>query len=168
MLLHSYALSWFWANQYLLSPYCHILIREATNTNFILFDLTPPELELMIYCTYGEHTKKKHYTTVSPFIVLTISFVFVFLQDFLWLNDLLILAAHQQTDWFTDTFIIVFFPGFSLTDWFTDTGYTPAESLSGDTLQDLVETLDFYNFLDMEQCMMSADWNISKFQEYFV
>ena len=73
-----------------------------------------------------------------------------------------------MTDWFTDTFVIVFFPGFSLTGWFTDTGYTPAGSLSGDTLQDLVETLDFYNFLDMQQCMMSADWNISKFQEYFV
>jgi len=38
---------------------------EAANTNFIVFGLNRPEIELMIYSTRGEHVK--HYTTaVKP------------------------------------------------------------------------------------------------------
>ena len=38
-----------------------MLRGEATNTNFMVFDLTGSRLELMIYHTRGEHAK--HYTT---------------------------------------------------------------------------------------------------------
>jgi hypothetical protein len=38
-----------------------VLIGEATNTNFIVFDLTRPGLEPTINRTRGEHAK--HYTT---------------------------------------------------------------------------------------------------------
>jgi hypothetical protein len=34
---------------------------EATNTNFVVFDLTREEFELTIYRTRGEHAN--HYTT---------------------------------------------------------------------------------------------------------
>ena len=36
-----------------LSSYCWVLSREATNTNFIVFGLTWPVLEPMIYSTRG-------------------------------------------------------------------------------------------------------------------
>jgi hypothetical protein len=38
-----------------------VLIGEATNTNFIVFGLTRPGLEPMIYSTRGEHAN--HYAT---------------------------------------------------------------------------------------------------------
>jgi hypothetical protein len=38
-----------------------VLSGEATNTNFIVFGLTQPGLEPMIYHTRGEHAN--HYTT---------------------------------------------------------------------------------------------------------
>jgi hypothetical protein len=38
-----------------------VLSGEATNTNLIVFGLTRPGLEFMIYRTRGEHTN--HYTT---------------------------------------------------------------------------------------------------------
>ena len=38
-----------------------MLRGEATNTNFMVFDLTGSRLELMIYHTRDEHAK--HYTT---------------------------------------------------------------------------------------------------------
>jgi hypothetical protein len=41
-------------------PYCCILSGEATNTNFIVFDLTQLGLEPMIYRTRGKHAN--HYT----------------------------------------------------------------------------------------------------------
>ncbi|CAC5374575.1 unnamed protein product [Mytilus coruscus] len=51
---------------------------------------------------------------------------------------------------------------FSLTNWFTDTGYPPSVSLSGDVQQDLMETLDIFNFLNSPyQCQMSGGWNDS-------
>ncbi|CAG2190134.1 unnamed protein product [Mytilus edulis] len=52
---------------------------------------------------------------------------------------------------------------FSLANWFTDTGYPPSVSLSGDAQQDLMETLDIFNFLNSPyQCQMSGGWNDSK------
>ena len=44
-----------------LSPYCYVLSREATNTNFIAFGLTRSMPEPTIYHTGGYHTN--HYTT---------------------------------------------------------------------------------------------------------
>jgi hypothetical protein len=38
-----------------------MLSGEATNTNFIVFGLTRPELKPTIYCTRGEHAN--HYIT---------------------------------------------------------------------------------------------------------
>jgi hypothetical protein len=38
-----------------------MLSGEATNTNFIVFGLTLPGLESIIYCTPGKHAS--HYTT---------------------------------------------------------------------------------------------------------
>ena len=46
-----------------LSPLWCVLSNEATNTNFIVFDLTRPGLEPMIYHTQGEHGN--HYYTVA-------------------------------------------------------------------------------------------------------
>jgi hypothetical protein len=43
-----------------------MLSGEATNTNFIVFGLTRPELKPMIYHTQGEHAN--HYTTDEPTI----------------------------------------------------------------------------------------------------
>ena len=40
---------------------CCVLNGEATNTNFIVFDLTPSGLEFTNYHTLGEHAN--HYTT---------------------------------------------------------------------------------------------------------
>ena len=56
MLLHSDTLSWFRANQSLLFLVNTACLRgEATNTNFIVFGLTLPGFEQMIYCTRGEN-----------------------------------------------------------------------------------------------------------------
>jgi hypothetical protein len=44
-----------------LSPYCCVLSREATNTNFIVIGLTRSRLKPTIYLTPGKHTN--HYTT---------------------------------------------------------------------------------------------------------
>ena len=44
-----------------LSPYWCVLSREATNTNFIVFCLTRPGLESMIYRTWDKHAN--HYAT---------------------------------------------------------------------------------------------------------
>ena len=44
-----------------LSPECCMLSGEATNTNFIVFDLTRPVFEPTIYRTRGEHAN--HYAT---------------------------------------------------------------------------------------------------------
>jgi hypothetical protein len=44
-----------------LIPYCCMLSREATNTNFIVFSLTQSELEPMIYHSRGVHAN--HFTT---------------------------------------------------------------------------------------------------------
>ena len=44
-----------------LSPYRCVLSREATNTNFIVFDLTRSGFEPTIYHTRGEHAND--YTT---------------------------------------------------------------------------------------------------------
>jgi hypothetical protein len=44
-----------------LSPKSYMFSGEATNTNFIVFGLTRPGLEPMIYHTRGEHAN--HYTT---------------------------------------------------------------------------------------------------------
>jgi hypothetical protein len=38
-----------------------VLSGEATNTNLLIFGLTPPALEPTIYCTRGEHVN--HYVT---------------------------------------------------------------------------------------------------------
>ena len=62
MSLHSDTLFSFRANQsllFLLNGAC--LAEEATNTNFAVFDLTQPGLELTIYRTPGEHAN--HYAT---------------------------------------------------------------------------------------------------------
>jgi hypothetical protein len=44
-----------------LSPYCCMLSGEATNINFIVFDLTKPGLKPTIYRIRGEHAS--HHTT---------------------------------------------------------------------------------------------------------
>jgi len=44
-----------------LTPKCSVLSGEATNTNFIVFGLTRPELKPTIYRTWDKHTN--HYTT---------------------------------------------------------------------------------------------------------
>ena len=51
-----------------LSPSCCVLSGEATNTNFIVFDLIRSGLEPTIYPTWGEHTN--HYTTVWNYVLL--------------------------------------------------------------------------------------------------
>ena len=51
-----------------LSPYCCVLRGEATNTNFIVFGLTPPGLESTIYRTRGEHAN--HYATDAVNMIL--------------------------------------------------------------------------------------------------
>jgi hypothetical protein len=63
MTLHTNTLSWFWANQSLLSLLKAACLEEklATNTNFIVFGLTWSGLEPTIYRTRDEHTN--HYTT---------------------------------------------------------------------------------------------------------
>ena len=48
-----------------LPVFAFLLSREATNTNFIVFDLTRPGLECMIYRTQGEHTNQ-FITNVGP------------------------------------------------------------------------------------------------------
>jgi hypothetical protein len=45
-----------------------MLSEEATNTNFLVFDLTRPGLKSTIYHTRGEHTN--HYTTDAVYTVL--------------------------------------------------------------------------------------------------
>jgi hypothetical protein len=44
-----------------------MLSEEATNTHFIVFDMTRPGLESMIYRTRGEHAK--HYAIDAVFVV---------------------------------------------------------------------------------------------------
>jgi hypothetical protein len=51
-----------------LTPLCCVLSEEATNTNFLVFDLTRPWLKSKIYHTRGEHTN--HYTTDAVYTVL--------------------------------------------------------------------------------------------------
>ena len=43
-----------------------LLSEEATNTNFIIFGLTQPGLELTMYRTGDEHAK--HYATDAVFV----------------------------------------------------------------------------------------------------
>jgi hypothetical protein len=70
MSTHSDTLSWFQASKSLLfSPYCSVISREATNTNYIVFGFTRSGLEPTIYCTRGEHGN--HYTTNEPTIYRT-------------------------------------------------------------------------------------------------
>ena len=49
-----------------------MLRGEATNTKFMVFDLTGSRLELMIYHTRGEHAK--HYTTDAVNSCMIIAF----------------------------------------------------------------------------------------------
>jgi hypothetical protein len=44
-----------------------VLSGEETNTNFLVFGMTRPGLELTIYCTRGEHAN--HYITDAVFVV---------------------------------------------------------------------------------------------------
>jgi hypothetical protein len=46
-----------------LSPQCCVLSGEATNTNFIVFGLTRPGLELTTYRIRGEHVN--HYGVLA-------------------------------------------------------------------------------------------------------
>ena len=48
-----------------------MLSGEATNTNFVVFSLTRPGLELTIYRTRGEHAN--HYTTDAVSIIVMLS-----------------------------------------------------------------------------------------------
>ena len=61
MSLHSDTLFRFRANQSLLLLLNAVWLAEATNTNFIVFGLTRPGLQHMIYHTRGEHAY--HYAT---------------------------------------------------------------------------------------------------------
>ena len=56
-----------------LFPYCCVLSGEATNTNFIVFGLTRPELEPTIFRTRNEHAN--HYTTDAVQIILKFIFI---------------------------------------------------------------------------------------------
>ena len=72
-----------------LTPQCYVLSGEAANTNCIVFGLTRPGLELMIYCTRGEHAN--HYTTDEVCRFESV-FYFLFNSNFLlelYLNFLL-------------------------------------------------------------------------------
>ena len=51
----------FFPTQQVFALFPNVLVREATNTNFIVFGLTRSGLEPTSYRTRGEHTN--HYTT---------------------------------------------------------------------------------------------------------
>ena len=67
MSLHLDTLFGFRANSLSLIPYCCVLSGEATNTNFIVFGLTRPELEPTIYRTRGQHAN--HYTLMQTIFI---------------------------------------------------------------------------------------------------
>ena len=56
-----------------------MLSGEATNTNFIVFGLTRPGLELTIYRTWGEHAN--HYTTDAVQFLVSQMFVTLMSSD---------------------------------------------------------------------------------------
>ena len=67
MSLHSDTLFWFRANQSVLFLLNAVLSEEATHTHLIVFGMTRPGLEPMIYHTRGEHAN--HYATDAVFVV---------------------------------------------------------------------------------------------------
>ena len=97
-------ISWFPANHsllFLLNAACCVLSWEATNTNFIVFELIRSEIEPTIYHTRGEHANQ--YITdvvnfllkISLFFLLCITFV---LSNSTWNKHLIQLMSHFNLD----------------------------------------------------------------------
>jgi hypothetical protein len=72
-----------------------VLSAETTNTNFIVFGLTQPGLEPMIYHTQGEHAN--HYTTDAVFLVQTDKNICSFCDIFkVILNHYFVICSHER------------------------------------------------------------------------
>ena len=65
------------------APLGHIILipREETNTNFIMFSLTRPELEPTIYHTRGKHAKPLHHRCGSINIIKFDKYILILHRD---------------------------------------------------------------------------------------